>query len=161
MRAPAHWQWDMRGRQPGATRVFRIGSEITMRVADLIEPEPGALRLRSLLTAQLQPDGSTSVTTRCAPPALLLTHTGVRLLPADGGSTARAVLEPGDLLVLRSAAVLDAEPCELVDLLKGGPAAARQLPLGQLVRDMLAGCLAGAVAVARYSPEQPETVRTS
>jgi hypothetical protein len=152
MTADAHWRWDTRGRQPGATRVIRVGLEVTMRVADhLVQAVPGEPKLRSLLTARLQPDGSASVTTRCAPPALLLTDAGVRLLPADGGSTARAVLEPGDLLVLRSAAVLDTEPCGLVDLLKAGPSAARQMPLAQLVRNLLAGSLAGAAAVARYS----------
>ena len=150
--ADAHWQWEARGRQPGDTRVLRVGTEVSLRVADhLVQPEPGERGLRSLLTARLQADGSASLTTRCAPPALLLGDGGVRLLPADGGSTARAVLEPGDLLVLRSAAVLDAEPCGLVELLKAGPEAARQLPLAQLVRRMLAGCFAGAAAVARYT----------
>lgn len=150
--ADAHWQWEARGRQPGAIRVLRVGTEITVRVADRTgHPEPGEQRLRSLLTARLQPDGSASLTTRCAPPALLLSDAGVRLLPADGRSTARAVLEPGDLLVLRSAAVLDAEPCGLVELLKAGPGPARQLPLVQLVRNMLAGGFVGAAAVARYN----------
>lgn len=150
--AAAHWQWDVRGRQPGGTRVLQVGTEVTMRIADqIVHPEQHEQRLRSLLTARLQPDGSASLTTRCAPPALLLSDGGVRLLPAEGATTACAVLEPGDLLVLRSAAVLDAEPCGLVDLLKAGPGAARELPLTQLLRNMLAGCFAGAAAVARYT----------
>ncbi len=150
--ALAHWQWDARGRQPGATRVLRVGAEVSMRVADqMVGQERGEQRLRSLLTARLQPDGSASVTTWCAPPALLLSDRDVKLLPADGHSTARAVLKDGDLLVLRSAAVLDAEPCALVELLKAGPGVARKLSLAELVRNMLTGCFAGAAAVARYS----------
>lgn len=146
------WQWEAVGRQPGSTQVLRTGPDLSLRVADMLPAGTGEQSsLRSLLTARLLPDGTAQVTTRCAPPAILVTGGGLRLLPEDGRSTALAVLSPGDLLLLRSASVLDAEPCELVDLLKAGPDAARHLDVGELVRTMLAGAFDGAAAVARYT----------
>ena len=59
-------------------------------------------------------------------------------------------MAPGDLLVMRSAAVLDAEPQVLVELLEAGPGSARVLDLSDLVRQLLVGSFAGAAAVARF-----------
>ncbi len=145
--ASTHWQWEALGEERGSTRVSFVGDELSVRVADL----HGRSSLRSLLSARLGSDGAVVVTARYAPPALLVADGEVRLIPDGGCSTATASLSPGDVLVLRSAAALDAEPAGLVQLLKAGPHVVRDEPVGRLVRSILAGAPAGAAVVARYT----------
>ena len=152
------WQVETLGRQPGLTRVSRAGDDVQVRVGDqvnrpdrLADADGGPVpALRSLLSARLSPAGVAHVTARCAPPAMLLTGNEVRLVPGDGSTYGAAPMRPGDLLVLRSAALLDAEPQVLVDLLTDAESA-RRLPLSELARRLLAGSVTGAVAVVRFT----------
>jgi hypothetical protein len=155
--APAHAGWvvEVAERRHGLTRVTRHGADLRLRVGDerwddsSRDAAGGSRGLRSLLVAQLRPDGTVGLVTRCAPPALVVSADGVRLLPDDGRNEGEAVLDEGDLLVMCSATALDDDPRGLVALLASGPGPARLRSPSQLVRRLLSGSLSGAAAVAR------------
>ena len=92
------WEVETLGRQPGLTRVSHAGGDVQVRVGDLAAgprrpgSEPGPT-LRSLLSARLAADGTAHVTARFAPPALVLTADGVRLVPGD--ATTRGSITDG------------------------------------------------------------------
>lgn len=151
------WQVEVMSRESGLGRVTRTGEAIQLRVGDRSPPavsSPGvaAQRLRSLLVADLAANGFVHVVTRCAPPALVVSPARVSLLPAHGRVEAERSLEPGDILVMCSAATLDAHPAGVVSLLKQLPHVAPDAALRQLVRRVAAGSPEGAAAVARWSP---------
>lgn len=149
------WEVEVQEVQPGLTRCSRSGSVLHVRVGDWLPAQArttGQGQLRSLLTADLAADGSVLLVTRCAPPALVVTERGPRLLPADGAVREMTTLDPGDLLVMCSAATLDTHPAGVVELLTAGPERARDTDPRLLVRNLLRGSAAGATAVVRRSP---------
>lgn len=147
-----HWEIQVAGSHPGLTRVTEDNLGLHVRVGDR-HPGSGPAgvprQLRSMLAADLRPDGSVHLVTRCAPPALIVAAGGPSLFPADAGVRGECVLAPGDLLVMCSAAVLDAHPDGIVALLSAGSATARDTDPAQLVETVLSGARSGAVAVAR------------
>ncbi|MGH8893135.1 MAG: hypothetical protein ACRDWY_07485 [Actinomycetes bacterium] len=148
------WQVEVAGRQPGLTRVTRVGPELHVRVGDRLpdgagSAEPARWLLRSLLTADLHADGTVRLVTRCSPPALVVTGHGASLLPSDCRASARSRLQPGDLLVMCSASTLDGDPEGLVTLLQDGAERARHVDPARLVRHLVRGCMSGAAAVIR------------
>lgn len=152
--APQVEPWDVLvlARQPGLTRITHSRDGVHVRVGDRVaDPSSAAAahRLRSILAADLRDDGSVRLVTRWAPPALVVTEAGPRLLPDDAGALGECHLERGDLLVMCSATVLDAHPQGLVELLNGGCDRIRETDPGRLAQTVLAGSLGGGVAVAR------------
>ena len=150
----ASWAVHVLGRQPGLASLRTHGTETRIRVGDRLSVpgprEADGQPLRSLLVADLHDDGRVHLVTRCAPPALLVREDAVELLPAGGEPTADALLTDGDLLVMCSAATLDAAPAGIVSLLASGPSASRHRDPEQLVRSLLRGTMVGAAAAARY-----------
>ncbi len=150
-----HWEVQVAGSQPGLTRVTDDNLGLHIRVGDRHPgsgPSAVPRQLRSMLAADLRADGSVHLVTRCAPPALIVAAEGPWLFPADAGVRGECVLAPGDLLVMCSAAVLDAHPDGIVALLSAGPDTARDTDPAQLVATVLSGATSGAVAVARRLP---------
>lgn len=150
------WRVDAVPGRPGLTRITREGGDLHIRVGDPVRAErPGSARrahLRSMLVADLFADGTVQMVTRCSPPALILSRSGVTLLPADGRPTGRALLQPDDLLVMCSASALDAHPAGVVELLKAAPDLARSTDTERLVRELVQGSSEAAAAVIRRLP---------
>ena len=159
--AVAGWRVDAAPGRGGLTRITRAGGDLHIRVGDRARDErPGTARrahLRSMLVADLFADGTVQLVTRCSPPALVVSRSGVALLPADGRTSARALLEPDDLLVMCSAVALDAHPAGVVDLLKAGPDLARSTDTERLVRELVHGSPDAAAAVVRRLTPHAET----
>lgn len=144
------WQLEVLGRAPGSTRVTYGRHDIQVRIADAAVPTVAAAgSLRSLLAVQLGPDGTAHVTTRCAPPALVVSPDGIRPLPSDGSTSATTRLQPGDLLVMCSAAALDAHPAGVVALLAAAPDWVRASDPATVASTLLRGSLVGSAAVVR------------
>lgn len=144
------WQLEVLGRAPGSTRVTYGRDDIQVRIADATLPALGGVgSLRSLLAVQLGRDGTAHVTTRCAPPALVVSSDGIRPLPADGSTSATTRLQPGDLLVMCSAAALDAHPAGVVALLAAEPDSVRDRDPASVAGTLLRGSLVGSAAVVR------------
>lgn len=141
------WQVEVLERQPGLAGVIRRAGHVYVRVVDGTTGSGAAGR--SLLAADLADDGSAHLVARCAPPALVLSDSGVRPLPAGGSGRATTSLHSGDLLVMCSAASLEGEPDGVVSLLRAGPGSARRADLRWLVRTLLRGSDTGAAAVIR------------
>ena len=142
------WQVEVLDRQPGQAGVIRRSGHVYVRVVDGAPAGSGGAT-RSLLAADLAADGSAHLVARCSPPALVLSDSGVRPLPAGGSGRATISLQRGDRLVMCSAASLEGEPDGVVSLLRAGPGSARRADLRWLVRTLLRGSDTGAAAVIR------------
>lgn len=66
-------------------------------------------------------DGRAMVTTRQAPPAIIVSSSGPRVTPADAGLASVESLRPGERLLVLSSASFDEMPEVLVDLLYTTP----------------------------------------
>ncbi len=147
------WVVDALAGDAGLAGVSRSGHELHIRVGDRhhrgdVTPAAAARHLRSVLIADLFPDGAVQLVTRCSPPALVVSARGAVLLPADGRASGGTVLAADDLLVMCSASTLEAHPAGVVDLLKGGSDLAGR-DTDRLVRDLVRGRRGGAAAVVR------------
>jgi hypothetical protein len=103
----------------------------------------------------LHPDGRAVLSCRLSPPALWLSRDGVRLAPQVPTDTEQLRLEPGDLLVLCTAEVLEHLHHGLPHLVE--PAAA--LPdavarVQSVAADLRAATPAGAAVVLGWSPDR-------
>jgi hypothetical protein len=157
------WRVDALSARPGLTRLSTSGPDLHIRVGDQVPRRGRAAQpahLRSMLVADLFADGTVVLVTRLSPPALIVSRDGAALLPADGRASGRTVLEPDDLLVMCSAATLDAHPAGVVDLLKAGPDTVRTGDTEQLVHDLVHGSSGGAAAVVRRLAPVTEALRT-
>lgn len=138
--------WAQHG--PGYTR---------LRVAD--RPPPGVparagdLRWHSATEAWLSVDGSVVVRSSCSPPALLVTPSGARLLPAQPGEEETAHLADGDVLLMCSAGVLDTEPTGLGQVLAWSPRRLAVHGPSALLQHLMQGVGQGAAAVVRCTAQ--------
>lgn len=152
--ATAHWQTASHARHGSIARAERADPGLRLRLGDLAHPSPRQLAAGltgdSLLLADFAAEGTVRVQTWCAPPALLLSRQAVSLFPADGGSSADATLDAGDILVICSAAMLETGAARLVTLLQqdGSPIRLAADPR-RLLDELLDGSTAGAAAVVR------------
>lgn len=117
--APARWGVTRLERPSGFARVDRFGDMVRVQVGDDGgRLGPAARASQSVVTALLGRYGDVVVETCSAPPALLVGMNGTQLLPATPGLRRPARMAAGDLLLLCSAAALDAPPVGLVEILK-------------------------------------------
>jgi hypothetical protein len=105
-------------RSTGFVRVTADGPRLRVCVGDRPRPVGSTPTAAGLVTAELGEDGSVVVETVTAPPALLVSADGARLLPAAPGQCQPTATRVGDLLILCSASALDAPPAGLVDILR-------------------------------------------
>lgn len=152
--AARHWEVCLCEQRQGLTRMTgdAEGVHVSVRDRQVRHWAPTGAGTPSVLTADLRRDGSVHLVACCAPPALVLTAGGPWLFPADADPAGDLVLEPGDVLVMCSASVLDAHPDGVVALLSANTAAVREAGPRQLADTLLSGALSGAVAVARRLP---------
>lgn len=135
-------------RSSGFTRASAGNGPLRIRVGDGSgsnddTPEaPG-----SVVTATLGMDGCVTVETRSAPPALLVSSDGARLLPAVPGLCRPTQMAIGDRLLLCSASALDAPPVGLVDILKAPAREVLRMSPTALLHTLLDGTSDGAAAV--------------
>jgi len=116
------------------TQVVPRGADLDVHVGD--DPPVPDRASASFATTRLRSDGTVSVDTVAAPPALWVSASGVWLLPAApaGG---RHRVSAGDRLLLLSAAALDGEPSGLVSVLAMEAAEVLHMPAEQLLRAVL------------------------
>jgi len=150
------WVVDAMAGDAGLAGISRSGHDLHIRIGDRHPRGDGtsaaaARHLRSVLVADLFPDGTVQLVTRCSPPALLVSVHGAVLLPGDGSVSGGGVLAPDDLLVMCSASTLEAHPAGVVDLLKAGSDVVRR-DTERLVQDLVRGRRGGAAAVVRRLP---------
>jgi hypothetical protein len=112
------WTLATAERATGFVRVTADGSALRVAVGDRPRPVGTVPTASGLVTAELAADGSVVVETVTAPPALLVSCDGARLLPAAPGQCQPTATQPGDLLILCSASALDAPPAGLVEILR-------------------------------------------
>lgn len=101
--------WELDGFQRGSTRVDVAYDwpDVRIRVCDRTS---GDLDPTSETRARLSADGTVRLGAHVAPPALLLTSAGARLIPSVPGIDEIATMGPDDLLVLCSVCVLEQLP---------------------------------------------------
>lgn len=147
------WDLDTLERGGGIAWAQHSPNHTRLRVAD--RPPPGVparagdLRWASATQAWLSVDGSVIVRSSCAPPALLVTSCGARLLPAQPGEEETAQLVDGDLLLMCSAGVLETKPTGLGQVLAWSPRRLAVHGPGALLQHLMQGVSQGAAAVAR------------
>lgn len=108
-----------------------------------------------LVTATLDESGSVVVETTTAPPALLVSRDGTRLLSAEPGHDRPTRMLPGDRLVLCSTSALDGAPEGLLNLLGRGAGDLLTMTPESLLDDVLDGVETGAATViARTTRER-------
>lgn len=160
-----HFEWDLdileRG---GGVAWAQHGPSYTrLRVAD--RPPPGVparagdLRWHSATEAWLSADGSVVVRASCSPPALLVSPSGARLLPAQPGAEETAQLVDGDVLLLCSAGVLDTEPTGLGQVLAWSPRRLAVHEPSALLEHLMTGVDQGAAAVVRCTTPSARAAR--
>ena len=139
------WDLDFFQRGPTNVHVTYRPPDVRIRVCDRTS---GATQSRSETLARLSADGTVRLGAHGAPPALLLTSTGARLVPSVPGIDEIATMEEDDLLVLCSACVLEHLPAGFARLVEGStPSQGRDL-LTEL-RHLTATGAGSAVVVAR------------
>ncbi|HEX4700419.1 MAG TPA: hypothetical protein VH857_13810 [Actinomycetes bacterium] len=148
--ATGGWRLDVAESALAFAVVGQGAAGLQVRLGEGSEPAAPA-RAASFLVADLDPDGAARVVTSCAPPALLMSASSVRLLPADGTGRGAAVLDTGDLLVMGSATILDDEPDRWASLLRTDPEEVRGRT-ENLALALLRHSSRGASVVARRLP---------
>ena len=142
----ARWVVARLERSAGFTRASSGEGALRIRVGDT-SAAGAADASGSVVTATLAPDGYVTVETRTAPPALLVSRDGVRLLPAAPGQCRPTRMEIGDRLLLCSASALDSAPVGLVDILKMPALDVLHMNQAALLHKLLEGTQDGAAAV--------------
>ena len=155
MRASCDWQVKTLTRATGVASASPVGQRLLVLVADL--PATGGA---DTTRAWLHPDGRVTVRSQAAPPALLVSSTGARLLPAVPGVPGvagedHADLLDDDILVMCSAAALEELPAGLGAILEWSPRRLGAHDPMALLRRLMAGCTVGAAVVARCRMPSP------
>ncbi|GAA4351522.1 hypothetical protein GCM10023145_15930 [Angustibacter luteus] len=101
--------------RPGAVQVERTEDGLRVGVGD----EPGWGGRRTWVV--LRRDGSVSVDAPSTPPALLVSSTAARTLPAVPGVPERIGMDPGERLLVLSSDALDVLPESVVSVLQSLP----------------------------------------
>jgi hypothetical protein len=141
-------------RSSGFTRASSGDGALRIRVGDGGgQTEEVADEAGSLVTATLHADGCVTVETRTAPPALLVSRDGARLLPAVPGLCRPTPMTTGERLLLCSASALDSPPVGLVDILKAPARDVLRMSPTALLHKLLEGTEDGAAAVVLRSTE--------
>jgi len=150
------WELDFFQRGPTNVQVAYDPPDVRIRVSDRTS---GANESKSEMHARLSADGTVWLGAQGAPPALLLSPTGARLVPSVPGIDEIAAMGPDDLLVLCSVCVLEHLPAGFKRLVAGS--------LPSQGRDLLAAlrCLtangAGCAVVAKRRPLGAPTQETT
>jgi len=140
----ATWSVATECRGAAVARVVRCGSDLEVRVGD--GPTGAHGHPLSAAVATLHGNGSMSVRTQAAPPALWVQSAGVWLLPS-GASGPEPRPRSQDRLLLLSADALDTEPSGLVALLAMPADEVLTIPADQLLSLVLPPGGPGAAAV--------------
>jgi len=156
---PARWAVATLDRSSGFTRMRTVGAGLQLRVGDgRAALEAARADGGSLVTATLGEDGTVVVETRTAPPALLVSLDGTRLLPAAPGQCRPTRMAVGDRLLLCSASALDAPPVGLVDILRTPVEQVLRMSPTALLDRILEDTDDGAAAVVQRAPHpQPRS----
>ena len=150
------WELDFFQRGPTDVHVAYNPPDVRIRVCDRTSGDPG---WRSETHARLSADGTVRLGAHGAPPALLLSPTGARLVPSVPGIDEIATMGADDLLVLCSVCVLEHLPAGFTRLVDGSTP-----PQG---RDLLAALRhltatgAGCAVVAKRRPLGAPTQETT
>ncbi len=119
--------WELDGFQRGSTRVDVAYAWPDVRIRMCDQPS-GDLDAASETRARLSADGTVRLEAHVAPPALLLTSSGARLIPSVPGIDEIATMGPDDLLILCSVCVLEQLPAGFSRFAAGSkPPAGRDL----------------------------------
>lgn len=145
---PATWALVSDERGDGFVMATAVGLALHVHVGSPGQDSPSAARhAGGLVTALLDATGSVVVETTTAPPALLVSRDGTRLLSAVPGQERPTRMQPGDRLVLCSAAELDGAPEGLLNLLRCVAGDLLTMSPEDLLGDVLAGVESGAATV--------------
>ena len=141
------WELDFFQRGPTNVHVTYNPPDVRIRVWDRTSD---ATAWRSETHARLSADGTVRLGAHGAPPALLLSSTGARLVPSVPGIDEIATMGADDLLVLCSVCVLEHLPAGFTRLIEGSiPSQGRDL-LAALRHLTATG--AGSAVVAKRRP---------
>jgi hypothetical protein len=127
---------------PGLTQVRQAASGTRLEVGDAAVP--GSARTQVLL----REDGGVFVRASVTPPALFVTTSTARTVPAVPGVPERVQLDVGDRLLLLSADALDALPESLAQVLAELPAQVGSRSPVELLRSLFGFPPVGSGAVA-------------
>jgi len=140
------WDVNLRERRPATVDIDADNQWIQIRLTDadtgIGTAEPPCIHVR------LGGDGTVKLRTHRAPPALLLSQTGGRLLPTVPGAEDITVMAEDDLLMLCSADVLEHLPAGFRTVIEGSYPASTPDILAAL-DDLMADVDGGAVVAVR------------
>jgi hypothetical protein len=154
----ATWSVTSESRGPALARVLDRGDSLEVRVGDGVTDSRGLLR--SAAFATLRGDGSLSLRTHAAPPALWVQTEGIWLLPSRA-SGPEPRMRTEDRLLLLSADALEAEPSGLVALLGMAADAVLTVPTHELLSLLLPAVGPGAAAVVCRTPATTATAAST
>lgn len=160
--APTNWSafgsydWDVETleRSPGLVQVRRSSRHITIGVTEDGDgisgrPTPADPAWVSATRAWLSVNGTVVIRSHLAPPALLVSPSGARLLPSGPDVEGTAAMTDEDVLVLCSASVLESLPSGFGTVLGSSRHPAAALDPAALLAELMAGAQHGAAAVTR------------
>ena len=159
--APATSGWDIvtLQRSPADVHVDYLPGGVRVQVSD--GPGPPRPRLASGSTptwpgsgcteAWLASDGTAVVRAHDAPPVLLVSGSGARLLPPAPDIDEPVVVAPRDLLVFCSAGVLERLPAGFGTVLSCSSRSVTSLARARLLEDLMVGCRHGAAVIASFT----------
>ncbi len=168
--SPYVWDVETRERSPGLVQVRRSVRHISVEVSDdtasaLGRPAPAAPAWASATRAWLCVDGMVVVRSHLSPPALLVSPSGARLLPAAPDVEETTAMTDDDLLVLCSASVLESLPAGFGTVLGSSTQPASVMDPAALLAELMAGAEHGAAAVTRRlrrpARSGPRTLRSA
>ncbi|MFP5347692.1 MAG: hypothetical protein ACLGIA_11790 [Actinomycetes bacterium] len=143
------WRVDTLTRQRGRADVERLGAAVHVRVLDTSCGGDGTAFGYAATEAWLQDDGRLVVRAFAAPPALLVTVSGARLLPAPPETECEVEASDGDIVVMCSAEALGYLPNGLGAVLARSPLRVGATHPAALLEALMDGSPCGAALVAR------------
>lgn len=145
------WRVDTLTRERGRVDVERFGDGLHVCVLDIVDGGAGHARTssRDATEAWLQVDGRLVVRASAAPPALLVTVSGARLLPTAPETECEVEASDGDIVVMCSAEALGHLPAGLGGILACSPLRVGAHNPAALLEVLMDGSPCGAALVAR------------